>query len=314
MEFQQLRCFREVAATESYSKAADNIGISRTAVRQNIKELESSLSANLFFTDDAQGNYHLTEQGAVLLQYANRILSLQARLMQEVQAMKGETEQVIRILYNDNLLHTVLPRVCQSFHQTAKRQNAEFSFKMNHHLENMEAQLKADEADIAFSQSSGVLTSELNYIPIAKDQLYVLLPKNHRLAYRRSVRLIELANEPLILPNLTFVSESPEAHNSMLEKDIVTMFEAEHVVPFIAPISGNVAARIAYVQAGLGYTITSGFPMDDRYLSTVEIDNPYSRRNVYMLWPKNRELSKAAELFRLHSIDFFKNKHDIVFR
>ena len=125
MEFQQLKCFKAVADAQSYSVAAENLGMGRTGVRLNIKELENSLSAALFRSDSAGNSFVLTEAGQILSHYADEILALQSEAVQAVQNME-KTPQAVRIVHNDSLIHTLLPRLCDSYLMTRQGQNARF--------------------------------------------------------------------------------------------------------------------------------------------------------------------------------------------
>lgn len=311
MEFQQLRCFKEVVAVHGCSQAAANLGIGRTGVRLNIKGLERDLSATLFEGDEKQDRYILTEQGKVLMSYADRILSVAEKAVQRMHDMSEGGAPCVRIAYNDNLKHIILPKVCGSYLDSGCADDVRFNFMLQHHVEDIVRALSTREADVAFSQARD---PRVHALPIARDQLFVLLPADHPLAKKRSIRLAELDDMPLILPSLSYISQPHGSKMSSLDSAIDSMFEAEHISPRILPISGNMESRVCYVQAGLGYTITSSFPQNDENIASIEIDNPYSTRTIYLLWPKNRGLSIEAEDFKDYCIDFFKNKHDQTFR
>ena len=69
----RLKVFMAVAETGSFTKAAKSIGISQPAVSQNINALEKEIGTPLILR--ANGEASLTSAGAVLLEYASRILS-----------------------------------------------------------------------------------------------------------------------------------------------------------------------------------------------------------------------------------------------
>ena len=74
----RLKVFKTVAYRLSFTKAAAELLISQPAVTKHISELEKQVGAPLF--DRRGGTVSLTPQGALLLDYANRILSLYGNL------------------------------------------------------------------------------------------------------------------------------------------------------------------------------------------------------------------------------------------
>ncbi|UTY40385.1 LysR family transcriptional regulator [Allocoprobacillus halotolerans] len=61
MNIQQLKCFVEVAKTLHFTKTAQNLFISQTAVTNHIKHLEETLGFDLFIR--TKKNVHLTQKG-----------------------------------------------------------------------------------------------------------------------------------------------------------------------------------------------------------------------------------------------------------
>lgn len=70
-----LKSFLAIAETGSFSRAAEVVGRSQSAVSLQIKKLEEGLSCKLF--DRSNRDIALTEQGEVFLGYARRMIELQ---------------------------------------------------------------------------------------------------------------------------------------------------------------------------------------------------------------------------------------------
>ncbi|MGN1215975.1 MAG: LysR family transcriptional regulator [Candidatus Cryptobacteroides sp.] len=68
----RLKVFTTVASCGSFTLAAKKLGISQSAVSQNIAELEKSVGAELFVR--SRGNIALTPAGKSFIEYADRIL------------------------------------------------------------------------------------------------------------------------------------------------------------------------------------------------------------------------------------------------
>lgn len=70
-----LKSFIAVAETGSFSRAADTVGRTQSAVSLQIKKLEDGLKCSLF--DRSNRQVALTEQGEIFLGYARRMVELQ---------------------------------------------------------------------------------------------------------------------------------------------------------------------------------------------------------------------------------------------
>jgi DNA-binding transcriptional LysR family regulator len=86
MEIRQLKSFRTVAAPLHFNKAAAKLHYSQSNISAQIQALEEELGVRLF--DRLGRGVQLTEPGAQLLPYANRILDLVEETRAEVAAGK----------------------------------------------------------------------------------------------------------------------------------------------------------------------------------------------------------------------------------
>ena len=74
LDTDMLRCFMEVAKTESFTKAGRNIGLTQSGVSVKIRRIEERLSTQFF--ERTSKNLSLTLEGEILMEYARRILSV----------------------------------------------------------------------------------------------------------------------------------------------------------------------------------------------------------------------------------------------
>ena len=97
------RVFREVAQTGNFSKAAQNLFISQSAVSQSIRQLEDSLQTRLFLRTPR--GVALTDDGRLLFDYVRSALGLletgedklaQTRALQMGSLVIGASDTVTR--------------------------------------------------------------------------------------------------------------------------------------------------------------------------------------------------------------------------
>lgn len=84
-----LDAFKEVAKTESFSQAADNLFVTQSALSQRVKNLEAELELTLFLR--TSGGAVLTEQGLRLLRYCQTKESLENELIGDLQIQTDQT-------------------------------------------------------------------------------------------------------------------------------------------------------------------------------------------------------------------------------
>lgn len=77
MELRNINTFLKVAATQNFSKAAEQLGYSQSAVTIQIRQLEKELGISLF--ERIGKRVYLTERGAEFTSYANEIMRVTSR-------------------------------------------------------------------------------------------------------------------------------------------------------------------------------------------------------------------------------------------
>lgn len=112
MEFRQLNTFITIAKLESFSKAAELLGYSQSAVTVQIRLLEEELGTRLF--DRLGKSISLTAGGQLFLEQSQHILKeiSQAR---EIVREEGELRQPLHIGTLESLCYAKLPAVLRHF-------------------------------------------------------------------------------------------------------------------------------------------------------------------------------------------------------
>ncbi len=79
MEFRNINTFLKVASTQNFSKAAEQLGYSQSAVTVQIRQLEKELGTPLF--ERIGKRVSLTERGEEFTAYANEIMRVTNQAM-----------------------------------------------------------------------------------------------------------------------------------------------------------------------------------------------------------------------------------------
>ena len=113
MADRRLQVFQAVAKQSSFTKAAETLFMTQPAVTFQIKQLEEHFNTRLF--DRGHGKISLTTAGEVVLEYADRILSLSAELDTRISELTGEVQGLLLIGASMTIAEFMLPRVLGEF-------------------------------------------------------------------------------------------------------------------------------------------------------------------------------------------------------
>ena len=91
MELSQLEVFLAVARERTFSRAAEKLFRTQSAVSQTIRKLEHELGEALFDRSSREGV--LTDAGKVLLEYAEKLINLRSEASESLTELRGEVVQ-----------------------------------------------------------------------------------------------------------------------------------------------------------------------------------------------------------------------------
>ncbi|PLW74993.1 LysR substrate-binding domain-containing protein [Cohaesibacter celericrescens] len=114
LDLDQLRSFIAIAETGSFTKAAEQVNKTQSAVSMQMRRLEERVGQTIFVRDGRQSR--VTDTGVRLLDYARRMLSLNAETIAafSTDAMAG----TVRLGLPDDYAPRLLPTVLASFATT----------------------------------------------------------------------------------------------------------------------------------------------------------------------------------------------------
>lgn len=194
VDLDNLKTFIEVARLASFSRAAEKVLRSQPAVSAQIRQLEQEYGQRLF--DRSAKSVRLTPAGEVVLNYANQLLSLQARSIQEVSEQDGVRSGTLSIGANEGTFLYVLPRVLAKYHKQFPKVKISVYRSFTHKVSE-----KVEEGTVDL----GVLTMpvkspSLEVIPVFRDRILLMAGPTSPLFKKKSATLEELAAQPIILP------------------------------------------------------------------------------------------------------------------
>ena len=274
MDLKQLNAFIAVAELRSFSAAATKIGLSQPSLSRLLKQLETDMGVML--VDRYHRPLHLTEAGTFFYDKISTILT-------EVDTVVGMTQRLsapssaLNIGFVPSILYGLLPEIIARLKQS--NPEIDVNLKDISSYQQMDA-LKSGDIDIGFGRFAHQ-DPWIQQILLRHERYVVALPKAHPLANVREQRLIDLANNRLILYHQTHlpVSTMPEtvsgtgipktlgqnkknntSHHQVsateqVKEPLLYLFAQYGISPFMTTTVSDLQVALGLVAAGEGITL-----------------------------------------------------------
>jgi DNA-binding transcriptional LysR family regulator len=196
MELRHLRYFIAVAEELHFTRAAARLHIGQPPLSQQIQALEKEVGAQLF--ERSKRWVRLTEAGKFFLDDARKILALSDRAMATARrASIGEIGE-LRVGFTSSMPFTIiLQRVVNLYRQ--RYPQVTLSLQEMSSARQIEA-INHRTLDLGFIRPPEIgLPDSLDVITLRHDPLLLVMPGDHRLARKKSVKLSELAGEAFVM-------------------------------------------------------------------------------------------------------------------
>jgi len=239
LDLTALRCFSEAAQSGSIRLASARLHVTPSAVSRQIAKLEHRLGAVLF--ERRANGVTLTPSGRLL---ADELTSVY-RNLSRVQAMIGELHDLRRgevvVHCMEGAIESWLPAVVAAFN--ARHPQIEFKLCVSSTDRSVEA-LLAGTCDMAVVFRAPQ-RPEVEVLESGSEPLVALMPPGHALAERASVRMEELFEHPLVMPDATF------GVRQLLEP----LLRRHKADPPVLVTTNSIAMARSMVRRGLGLTV-----------------------------------------------------------
>lgn len=241
MTIVQLQVFAAAAKYNSFTKAAEGLAFTQSAVSQMIQSLEKELGVLLFHRSH-QGIV-LTRDGENMLKHAELIVRTE-QIMKEEALLSAELQTGnLRIGAAPDIACRFIPELTASFKQSFPKVELVL--------------FEGDSQEINHWISSGIIDvgvtmfpePQLCTVPLITGEMVVILPENHPLGQEGSLSLEQLRERRFIMPG-----------DRDLQKLILSRYSCIHTTIEVKDIH----TIQAMVQEGLGVSILPDFYISRR--------------------------------------------------
>ncbi|PZT56589.1 LysR family transcriptional regulator [Paenibacillus silvae] len=291
MNLRHLEYFRVLADLEHYTQAAGRLCITQPSLSHAIAELEKELEVPLF---EKQGrNVRLTKFGKHFLQYASNALDELDRGEKKIRQLACPSKGVVELAFIYTLGARFVPRVVQAFASHEQNKEVQLLFYQGSTTDIIH-QLKDERCDLAFcSKVDG--EPDIEFVPIAKQELVVIVHPSHPLAAYDRVDLKSTAGYPFICFN----------RGSGVRPVIDQLFEQSGVTPNIICEVEEDTAMAGLVSINYGIAVMPCISSLAQFpVKAVKIASPSYERFIYLASVKNRYLAPASARFRDFAITY----------
>ncbi len=288
MELNQLETFLAVAEERGFSRAAQRLHRTQPAVSQVIRKLEEAVGETLF--DRAARDGSLTAAGALLRDYALRLLALRREAARALDELKSLERGHLQLAANEYTCMYLLPAI-----DAFRREFPHIGVTVQRMLASRipeELSLRTFELGVISFRPD---PAQIRTIAVYGDSLAFIVSRRHPLARAARVSIRELGNENFIAHNVA----------SPLRRKVIEAFQ-RHRTPLNMGIElPTIEAIKRFVAMGNGVALvphlTVARELETGDLVCVPVDELEVRRVLRLAHRRQATLSYAAKAF-LHTL------------
>jgi len=284
LEISQLEVFLAVAREGGFSRAAEKLYRTQSAVSQAIRKLETEIGESLFDRSTRDGM--LTDAGQVLREYAERLLNVrenarealgELRELQKGKLVIGANEltslYLLRVLAEFQRLHPAIRIVVQRslgshIPDDVRRHNCEFGI------------LTYDPQD-----------PEISSVVVYSDELIFVVPPQHPLARESSISIRQLGAESFV----AHIVSSP------YREKVIQAFEKYKTPLHMGVELPTLQAIKRFVAMGSGVAFLPEISVEDEIargdLVRIPVQELRVHRKLRLIYRKSAALSHAGRAF-----------------
>ena len=279
MNISKYETLSKVVETGSFTRAAEQLGITQSAVSHIINGIEEDFGFAV--VTRSRAGVKLTPDGERIMPPMRAILNYSEQLRQTVSAVRGLDSGTVRIGAFTSVAVHWLPGVIKEFRRDFPNVDIKL---LNGDYYDVEEWIEQGLVDLGFVTVPNKLSCES--IPLMEDRLLAILPHDHKFASYPKFPLVECENEPFI----TLLETS--------NHDARRALASAGIEPKVRFSTKDDYAIIAMVEQGLGISIMPELLLKGRH-DDLEIRElvPPSKRTIALAMPEISRRSPETKRF-----------------
>lgn len=263
----------------SFSKAAEKMEYSQSALSQMISSLETELGLKLLHRNRTGAK--LTYEGKELFPYVEQLIYQYEALQEKNNEIKGLETGIIRMGTISSVSVHWLPSILKEFQE--QYPGIQFVLHQGDYT-SIQEWIKTGAIDFGFVTADAVTGIET--IELKKGSMMAILPSGHPLGHYETIPLKEIDQEPFILLEEGHYSEPLE------------VFKQENIHPDIKYTLHDDYSIMTMVEAGLGISILAELVLHrNNYNLEIRPTDPPIYRSIAVGYKDKASLSMASRRF-----------------
>ncbi len=284
MDLNELEVLVAVAQERGFSRAAERLGRTQPAVSQAVRRLEDEIGALLFDRSVKDGT--LTDAGRVLFAHAQQMLNLRRDARVAIQELADLRSGKVLIAANEYTVTHVLPLV-RRYRESHPRIKVEIRRSL---ASQIPSELLGREVELGLTTWRPGQPG-LASVPVATDDLALLVAPGHPLAGRAEVSIRELGRESFLAHNV----------RSPYRERVIRTFERYRTPLQIVVELPSLEAIKRLVEDGLGVALmprrVAQAEIGRGGLMALTVREMRFERTIHLVYRSGAALSHAARAF-----------------
>jgi len=242
MELRQIRSFLSVAETLHFGRTAELIHLSQPALSLQIRALEEEVGVRLFERNRRKTT--LTAAGFAFRDDAAAALSQLEQAIRRARLAANGKLGLLRIGFISTAGREIVPHIVRQFREL----NPEVELSLRNIVTAEQVRmLETGALDIGFLRVPIGGYSALDVVIVHREPFVLVVPRSHKLAKRKRVRLRELAGQDFVGYERT---HAPGFHDL-----IFGILSNAGIAPNVSQTAAEIPTLISLVDSGMGITI-----------------------------------------------------------
>lgn len=283
--FRQLQIFESIFRLGSFTRAAEELFLTQPTVSMQIKKLTDAVGMPLF--EHVGRRVEPTQAGVELYHAVTQVFEVLSNLEMKVADLQGLKRGRLRIGVITTAKY-LAPEMLGEFSQ--EYPGIDLALKVTNRERIIERML-ANEDDLYIMGQAPSGELEVESYQFAPNPLVVMANRKHPLVGKKNISLKQLSEEP-------FIIREP---GSGIRDVTLKKFEAKKLRPNVRMELGSNEAIKHTIVGGLGVSVMSLHTLKlegkNGPVALLDVEGFPIMRNWYIVHPKGKELSLAAQAF-----------------
>lgn len=306
ISLKQLRCFVIVAEQQSFTRAAQVLHTTQSAVSTMVRDLEDEVGFRLF---------DRTTRQVLLSDLGQNFHTLAARLLEEFQAVVRDTADIaarrkgtVKVGATEAAACSVVAPLIRSYTRLFPAIDVQLVVTL---VPSMFSALREGEVDLIIGPDSirdKDIDRSIEAKPLIHSAIMLWCPPTHPLAAHDNVQWKQVFVHDLVIPALDFNTRIVPAVVAHLGPEVAEAASADKASRH--PV-GNITAAMSLAQAGLGVTFAAEYvrPLATAFgLVGRPLVEPSLERTLMVYTRRSRTPSLAAGSFVAHTLAHIRER------